>query len=745
MATLADSLVSSSARRLSVRMRPDLLAERHRYQGRVYWVIKEPVSLTYFRFQEEEYAILKMLDGRTSLDELKDRFEAEFPPQKIGVEELQQFIVTLHQRGLVLTDAPGQGRQLRKRRSERNWQEFLGKATNILSLRFRGIDPERLLNWLYARLSWIYSTPAVVCSCLLVLSALTLVMVQFAEFQSKLPSFHQFFSLHNAIWIGVTLGVTKVIHEFGHGLTCKHYGGECHEMGVMLLVMTPCLYCNVSDSWMLPNKWQRAMIGAAGMYVEVIIASICTFLWWYSQPGLLNQLCLSTMFVCSVSTIVFNGNPLLRYDGYYILSDILEIPNLRQKASEILNRKMGHWCLGLKPPDNPFLPERHQTLFAIYSIAAVVYSWVVLFSILWFLQRITEPYGLQSIGRTIAVFAMWGMFGAPLWKLFKYFKVPGRMEQVKKVRLFATLAVVSGVVAVIFFVPLPNRVFCTLQIEPYKAESVRVIVPGQVEEVLVKPGDRVAAGDLLMRLSNPDVDLAISELQGKRDTYLVQIRGLQQMSTEDRSARQMIASYREGLKAIEEEIAEKERDRERLSLRAPIDGVVLPPPEIPRRPTRDGQLPTLWGSPLDGRNDHAYLPESTLVCMVGDPKAMQANLVVDQSQLDFVATGQEAIITLDHLPLDILRGRIQDIAKSEMKVAPRNLGSSAGGELLTKTDDTGVERPWSPSYQALVFPLEGPDDILRNGLRGRAKINARWQTASQQAWRFLGETFHFRM
>lgn len=742
MATLADSLVSSSARRLSVRVRPDLTAERHRYQGRVYWVIKEPVSLTYFRFQEEEYAILRMLDGRTSLDELKDRFEEEFPPQKIGVEELQQFIVTLHQRGLVLTDAPGQGRQLRKRRGERKWEEFLGKVTNILSLRFRGIDPERLLTWLHVRLRWMYSTPAVIFCGLLALSALTLVTVQFAEFQAKLPSFHQFFSLHNAVWIAITLGVTKVIHEFGHGLTCKHYGGECHEMGVMLLVMTPCLYCNVSDSWMLPNKWQRAMIGAGGMYVEVIIASICTFVWWFSEPGLVHQLALSTMFVCSVSTIVFNGNPLLRYDGYYILSDILEIPNLRQKAGEILNRKLGQWCLGLKPPDNPFLPERNQTLFAIYSIAAVIYSWVVLFSILWFLQRIAEPYGLQSIGRTVAVFAMWGMFGAPLWKLFKYFKVPGRLEQVKKVRLFATLAVVSGVVAAFFLVPLPNRVFCTLQIEPHKAESVRVLVPGTVEEVLVKPGDHVEKGDVLIRLSNPDVELAIAELEGKRRSYEVQIESLQRMSSVDR---QTIAGAREGLKAIEEELAEKEEDRRRLNLVAPVAGFVLPPPEIPRRPDKDGQLSGLWGSPLDGRNDHAYLAESTLVCMIGDPKRMQANLVVDQAHLDFVATGQEAIITLDHLPLDTFRGKILEIAKSEMKSAPRNLGAKAKGELLTKTDESGAERPWNPSYPALVFPLEGPDDPLRNGLRGRAKIDARWQTASQQVWRILNETFHFKM
>ena len=148
---------------------------------------------------------------------------------------------------------------------------------------------------------------------------MTLVLVQFGEFQRKLPEFHQFFGPSNWFYLAIAMGFTKVLHEFGHGLSCKHFGGECHELGVMLLVLTPCLYCNVSDSWMLPNKWHRAFIGAAGMYVEICIASIATFLWWFSAPGLLNNICLSTMFVCSVSTVVFNGNPLLRYDGYYIL------------------------------------------------------------------------------------------------------------------------------------------------------------------------------------------------------------------------------------------------------------------------------------------------------------------------------------------------------------------------------------------------------------------------------------------
>ncbi|HVC92764.1 MAG TPA: PqqD family protein, partial [Pirellulales bacterium] len=142
MPTLADSLVSSSARKLALRMRPDLSARQHRYQGRVYWVVKEPVGLNYFRFQEEEYAILRMLDGHTSLDEIKDAFEDQFPPQKIGVEELQQFVGTLHRSGLVIANVPGQGHQLKLRRDERWRKEWLNRISNILSIRFKGIDPD---------------------------------------------------------------------------------------------------------------------------------------------------------------------------------------------------------------------------------------------------------------------------------------------------------------------------------------------------------------------------------------------------------------------------------------------------------------------------------------------------------------------------------------------------------------------------------------------------------------------------
>ena len=744
MATLADSLVSSSARRLTLRKRPDLSARRHRYQGRSYWVVKEPVGLNYFRFQEEEFAILQMLDGQTSLDEIKSRFEADFPPQKISLQELQQFIGTLHRSGLVIADVHGQGHQLKKRRDERRRKELIGAATNILAIRFKGIDPERMLTWLHPKVRWFFSSTAVVLCMALALTALLLVAVQFQVFQSKLPTFHQFFSPANAIWLAVALGVTKVLHEFGHGLSCKHFGGECHEMGVMILVLTPCLYCNVSDSWMLPNKWHRAAIGAAGMYVEIVIASIATFLWWFSVPGLFNHLCLSTMFVCSISTIMFNGNPLLRYDGYYILADVLEIPNLRQKASTILNRKLGDWFLGLEPPDDPFLPERNQALFALYTVASVLYRWVVVLSILFFLYKVFEPYGLQIIGQGIAAMALYGLLIQPLWKLGKFFWVPGRIYKVKKARFFLALGGLAVVVGLVVFLPLPHRVHCTLTLEGRDAIPVYVNVPGTLKQVSVRLGDSVDTDQQLARLTNLELILEIEQLKGKRAQLETRLKSLQQLEFNNPEAEAQIPAVQTALKSAGELLEEKLRDRDRLVLKAPAGGIVLPGPFAPQPPKTDEQLPGWSGSPFEEKNLGATLTSGVMFCRVGDSKRLEAMLVIDQADIDFIRDGQDIEILLDAMPGEPLWSRIEDIAEVDMKESPKQLSNKSGGDLATETDESGIERPISTSYQARAW-LDNPDGLMRIGMRGQAKIHAGSLTIWQRFWRFVNQTFRFRM
>jgi putative peptide zinc metalloprotease protein len=758
MATLAESLVSTTSRKLALRMRPDLLVRKHRYHGEGYWVVKEPVGLNYFRFHEEEFAILEMLDGESSLDSIKERFEADFAPQKLTYQDLQQFIGMLHRSGLVISETAGQGRQLKKRRDEKKRREWLGRLSNVFALRWRGVDPERFLGWIYRFTWWIFH-PVCVALCLAMgFAALLLIAVQYDVFYSRLPTMHEFFDPRSPdkwIYLALTMGVVKVLHELGHGLSCKHFGGECHEIGFMLLVLTPCLYCNVSDSWMLPNKWQRAIIGAAGMYVEVVLASIATFLWWFSdRETLVNNLCLNVMFICSVSTLVFNGNPLLRFDGYYILMDLSEIPNLRQKSTEVLKRFMVGVCLGLEQPENPFLPQKNRILFGLYTIAAVMYRWVVVFSIVMFLIQLFEPVGLKVVGQVVAATGFFGLIVQPLWQLARFFYMPGRMHKVKKYRVIASLAIVAGLLAAIVFLPLPHSVKCEFEIGPRDAAPVYVEVPGLVDEFLVKEGQSVQQGQPLVVLKNTDLELSVLQLAGQLDKTKIQLKTVErERFLDDQSGLQM-GQLSELLTTTEQQLAEQTRELSRLQIAAPAAGVVIPAPPRPSRgEMEEGRLPVWTGSPLAPKNLGAAYTEGELICRIGDPGELEALLIVDQADIDLVdaamAKNAKPPVKLeaDAYPGRYLKSRVEQVARVELKDVPDSLASQAGGRLETKMERSGAVRPLSTSYHARV-PLDEQGELqglLCNGMKGHAQIYTQWQSLGQRLYRFLARTFHFEL
>ena len=239
--------------------------------------------------------------------------------------------------GLAQNDSPQLGKQLLERRGKRRRREWMQRFMNLLAIKVPGLRPgEPPHAGCCGTLRWIFTATFAVVSVLVMLAALLLVATHFEQFRSKLPDYKEFFSLRNLAWMWVTLGMVKIIHEFGHGLSCKAFGGEVHEMGLLILCFSPCLYCNVTDAWTMPGKWRRILISAAGIYVELMVAAIATFVWWNTTGNFfLHQLSLSLMVVCSVSTVVFNGNPLLRYDGYHVMADWLEIPNLSRALQPV--------------------------------------------------------------------------------------------------------------------------------------------------------------------------------------------------------------------------------------------------------------------------------------------------------------------------------------------------------------------------------------------------------------------------
>ena len=731
----------AATRRVALRVRPDLSVHEQRYGPDRYWVVKDPVALTYFHLREEEHAILQMLDGRTSLAEIKRRFEEAFAPLQMSFEQLQAFLGRLHQSGLVLSEAPGQDEQLLLRRGRRRHRELIQSVSNLLAIRFPGLDPEPFLRWLYPKCRWLFSFWFLAGCLLLAVCAATLVAVEFDVLRSKLPHFQQFFTARNLIWMAVALASVKVLHELGHALSCKHFGGECHEIGVLLLVFTPCLYCNVSDSWMLSSKWQRIAITAAGIVVEVVLASVCTFLWWFSEPGLLNTLCLSMMFVCSVNTLLFNGNPLLRYDGYFIMSDIVEVPNLAQQSRALVGRALARFFLGIELPRDRSLPERKRALVATYGVASTVYRWFVVIGILWFCYRFLKPYRLELLAQALAFTVVVTLLAVPVWKLATLLQDPGWRRRIDRARAFVTCGLLAAALVAVSMIPLPFRVNVPVVLQPEDAHRVYVVVPGTLVEA-VPVGQSVDNGQELARLVNLDVREEIAELIGNRNEQRLQLENLQLRLADDPSVAPQIPAAREALADIEERLRQRQRDEKRLTLRAPAGGIVLPPPRRPAGHYSPGHLDTWQGSPLDEKNLGSHLDTGTLFCLVADPARLEAFLVLDQSDMKFVREGQRVRMQLDELPGRILGGTVTEIAKTDLKVAPREL--AAGRDLPVRVDEEGIPRPVETSYHARVM-LDEHDHNLLTGTRGRAKILADSQPLAWRLYRYLGRTFNFSL
>jgi putative peptide zinc metalloprotease protein len=745
MTSMADSLVNSAMRPLKLRRRPDLEARRNKYHGKSYWVVKEPVGLNYFRFHDEEFAILNMLDGETSLQQIKDDFQAKFAPQRISLQDLQQFVGMLHRSGLVISHAGGQGRQLRRRGDQKKKRELIGKLSNIFAIRFRGIDPEKLLIGLLPWFGWVFTVWALIFVAIFGLAAIMLVLVNYQDFKTKLPTFEAFFAADNWIYLGITMAAVKVLHEFGHGLSCKKFGGECHEMGIMFLVFTPCLYCNVSDSWMLPNKWQRVFIGAAGMYVELFLASIATFLWWFSDDGMFNFLCLSVMFICSVSTVVFNGNPLLRFDGYYILMDIIEIPNLRQKANEVLKRWFQKNCLGLELQENPFLPTKNRIWFALFTVASTIYRWVVTISIIMFLNEVLKPYGLQALGRAVAVAGIVGMFVPGIIAITKFFKTPGKASKMKRANILTSLAVTGAILSVVCFLPLPFSVRCSIETKPRDGIEVRSTVPGELVEWKVKPGDSVRANDVLCVLDSIDLQIQLAKAISERDLSERRLQILEGRKNIDPSLSGAASEEKKTLEQTIRAVEEIQIKLQRLVVRSPIDGVVFAPPEKKDNKTLDaqGQLQGWTGNPFHSSNKGLVFSDGELLCIVAPRNEMEGELLVDQYDRNLLQKGDLVEIMFDSAKLKSFHGKIVGFSETRVTEASPNVSTQAGGAVDTKTDETGKVVPISTTYQARV-EFDDVDYKLRPGYRGRTNVHLAWRSLGWRFYRYVMKTFNFR-
>jgi putative peptide zinc metalloprotease protein len=727
-----------------VRLRPDISVDRHQYEGRSYYVIKDPVSLRYYRLKENEHFLLQFMDGKRTLADAQKAYEAHYRPDRLRLEDLEAFAQQLMKAGLAQNDSPAAGKQLIERRQKRKRQEWIQTFTNLLYIKIPVIDPDKLLRWMLKYTWWIFSTAFLLASVLLVGAAIGLVATNFDIFVSKLPNYYEFFSFKTAAYLWLALGVVKVIHEFGHGLSCRYYGGEVHEMGFLLLCFSPALYCNVTDAWTLPNKWHRIIISAAGIYVELVIAAFATFLWWYtpSQP-FIHNLSLSLMVVCSVSTVVFNGNPLMRYDGYYVLADWMEIPNLREKA----NRFISNWFLsnglGIEVPPEPYMELGRRILFVTYAIISYLYRWFVTFGILFFLYNFLKPYKLEVVSQALTIASMASMVGWPIFNMGRNIYRRGRVPDMKSNRVMITTCLALTVLAVLTLVPMPvSRLRGQALVVPQPEASRRLFMtaPGILTQLKVRPGQRVVAGEEIALFSNREVEAKLTQARAELDAgekYLaiLQVQRGRAIDPSDKDKfNETIAKTTRQVELGKVEIASFEQiTNDKLRFKSPIDGVIAESPKIDDVGKLFQEDPR---SPLFVVYQENHL-SACLPLTTAEFKRLADYTGTSTSKIK----SPQMVLRIHGQGMREWTGQIKTLPPAEAREIPMALSTRGGGPVAVKAGSRPEQLVPQTQHFLVYIDIEDEDKTLVPGNMCQVKIYLKPETCVQWLWRTINDVF----
>ena len=634
---------SSSSSPIALKRRTDVVVRTVSYQGEPCWVCKEPLEQKYHRLNEQEYAIFCWLDGEISFDELKDRFELRFTPYRVNFRELSQVLGQFHEKSLVVATNGDQGEKMLEMGREKYRKEIKQKLMSIYAIKWKGFDPEVFLNVTNPYVRPFFSKKAVIAVMFLVLAAAGWLMLHYEQAMAKAPSLWSFLDPANWMTLGIVIAGSKLLHEFGHAYSFKRFGGEVHEIGVMIFFFMPTMYCNTSDSWMLQNKWARIAIALGGVYVELVIFSIATFVWWFAGPGYVQNIAINLMFVCSLSAVVINGNPLLKYDGYFVLSDLVEIPNLQKDSSDQIRRQFMVHGLGITDEKSLWISEFNKWFMLIYGIAAYFFRMSLMLTVAVVLVGQAAPYGLAPIAFIFSGIVTIVYLAMPLYHLGKSLKTPGTMIKIKKKNLLVTLGIVTALIAFVF-VPLPYCVKTDCTLDGGTAATVMTQVEGVFESSNFRPGDTVQKGDVIVELSSPELERELVRTQQELVDVRIKIQNQQFERSSDRGPEQSsISTLRETQKSLEEQTRLAVGRCELLKIRAPISGTVigiLPEKQSQSSMNDERDVHKNHGNILT-KEESTWLDSGTELCRIRATGNMWATLAIKQSDQDLIAVGQD--------------------------------------------------------------------------------------------------------
>jgi putative peptide zinc metalloprotease protein len=694
---------------LKPRLRAHAHISRHNFRGELWFVLQDHSKGRSYRFTPEAYQIIGAMDGKRTVQELWENAAGRFGDDAPTQVEMVQLLSRLHMADVLLCDVPPDTAELLKRSQKIQKARWRQNLRSPMALRFPLLDPERFL----ARTVWavkpLFTTYGALLWLAVVGSAVLLAGFHWSELTENVMD--RVLSAQNLLILGLAYPVVKALHEFGHGYMVKAWGGEVHEMGIMLLVLMPIPYVDASAASEFRAKHRRVLVGAAGMIVELFLAAVALFLWLSLDAGMMRSVAYNVILIGSVSTVLFNGNPLLRYDGYYIFADLVEIPNLAQRGLQYLGFLIKRYVLGLKKEKEPYAGPGERPWFVIYSLSAFIYRMFIYVAIILFIAG-----KFFVIGVLLALWAASSMVVTPVFKGAKFILASPTVRENRSRALAITGLVIGAVALLLFVVPFPSLTRAEGVIWVPEESLVRAGTSGFVVRVVVPSGTEVEAGQVLIRCRDPLLNARVKVLEARLGELLARYDAALSM---DRVQARVI---QEEITSTRAELARAEERLQDLDVRSPAAGHFLLPQaeDLPGRHVRQGDL-VAYVIKIDRPTIRVVVPQSSIDLVRRRTREVELRLVERVAEIVPATIKREVPEAAEQLPSTVL-------------------GRGGGGRIAIDPTDSAGTRTFEKLFQFDIEPLDPIEQVFIGG-RVYVRFNHGFEPLAFQWYRSIRQLF----
>jgi putative peptide zinc metalloprotease protein len=698
---------------LKPRLRAHARFHRTLFRGQVWYVLQDRTSGRFHRFSPEAYLLVGLLDGRRSMEEVWDAASARLGDDALTQEDVIRILGQLHAADVLLGDVPPDIEDLSERGRRQRRRRLATSMLNPLALRLPLFDPDALLNATAGLARLAFSGLGALAFLALVGFALLLAGQHWPRLTADIAD--QVLATENLALLLVTYPLVKGLHELGHAYAVKRWGGEVHEIGLMFLVFFPVPYVDASDSMSFPGRWQRALVGGAGILVELALASVAMIVWANAEAGLVRAFAFNVMLIGGISTLLFNGNPLLRFDGYYVLSDVIGIPNLAQRANAYLLYLGQRWLFGLRDAPNPVTAPGEAAWFLFYAIAAFAYRLVLVATIALLVGTQFFVFGVL-----IAIWSLVLMFGLPAFKFLRFLLSGPALRRQRGRALAVTAGGLALAAGLLFALPLPNATMAEGVVWVRGEATLHAGADGTVVALHAAPGATLAPGAAVLELEDPTLAARARILAG-RVAELEAAHAMRDLSDPVRA--------RITLEELNLARADLEGVRDRLS-------------QLTLRSRAEGQLTLHRPHDLLGR----HVRRGELLGHVIPPADPVIRVVVPESEADLVL---QRTLSVQLRPASdrgrVVPARIERIApRLEESLPSPALAVQGGGAVSLDPTDPAHARTIGRFLQ-LDLALEEAPAVARLGERVHVRFGHEAEPVAGRLWRGLRQVFlkHF--